>query len=325
MRNSFAQHDFPVSQKVYAWLLRAYPPAHRAEYGEAMAQLFRDQCRDAWREAGGWGLTKLWLRVLPDWVSTSIGERIAALNERKTMNDKLTNISRDRSAPSAIFISVAVAVFLITIIGATLMTFILPESFASTCRIKIEKDLPEVANGTNTANFYDPYFIQTQFEIINSQLVLSQVVATLNLNVEWGKKYFAGETLKTTESIEILRGRMVLAPVRNTTIIAITVYSDDRNEAALIANTVADSYINWRLESRKQLATERNSSGQNLSPPVLITDRAEPGRAPVKPNKPLNIFIGGVAGIFLGLMAGGAAALFAAKLGNRAPKNAAVA
>jgi hypothetical protein len=42
------QHpDFPVSEKIYRRLLRAYPKAHRAEYGPAMAQLFRDQCRDA--------------------------------------------------------------------------------------------------------------------------------------------------------------------------------------------------------------------------------------------------------------------------------------
>src|ERR1035441_8636210 len=77
-----------VSQKVYGWLLRAYPPAHREEYGPAMAQLFRDQGRDAWSESRGWGMIKLWLRVLPDLVNTSITERLAALNPRKSMSDK---------------------------------------------------------------------------------------------------------------------------------------------------------------------------------------------------------------------------------------------
>ena len=74
---------------------------------------------------------------------------------------------------------------------------------------------------------YDPYFIQTTFEIMRSQLVLSNVIATLHLNEEWGKKYFNGETLKTTETMEILKRRMQLAPVKNTKLISITVYSDD--------------------------------------------------------------------------------------------------
>ena len=146
--------DFPVSQKIYAWLLRAYPPRHRAEYGVAMAQLFRDQCRDAWRESGGLGLVKLWLRVLPDWASTSVRERLAALNERKTMNDKLAGLARDRSTPRAIFIRVAATVFLIILIIATAVTFILPESYASTCKIKVAKDQPGAPNATNPAEFF---------------------------------------------------------------------------------------------------------------------------------------------------------------------------
>jgi uncharacterized protein involved in exopolysaccharide biosynthesis len=56
---------------------------------------------------------------------------------------------------------------------------------------------------------------------------------------------------------------------------------------------------------------------------VQIVDRAEPGRAPVRPNKPLNIFIGVVAGGFLGLVAGAVSALVWFKFGNRGRKNAA--
>jgi capsular polysaccharide biosynthesis protein len=322
VKQNFNNRALAISQKIYERLLRAYPPAHREEYGPAMAQLFRDQCRDAWSEARGWGMTKLWLRVLPDLVSTSVREQLAALKERKTMNGKLASLTHDRTTPSSIFIRVAVAVFLITTIAATLITFILPESYASTCRIRVENDalnLPAKANSPSTA--YDPYFIQTEFEIIQSQLVLSNVIASVNLNVQWGKKYFRGETLKTTETMEILRGRMALAPVRNTKLIAITVYSDDRNEAAVIANAVADSYRNYRLTKYRADHPDLDPR-MPISSLVTIVDPAEPGRAPVKPNKTLNIIIGGVAGIFLGLMAGGAAALVAANLGNRAPKNA---
>ena len=155
--------------------------------------------------------------------------------------------------------AIIITVFLITAIIATAVTFILPESYASTCRIKVENDVNDAPGGnavTYSQSPYDPYFIQTTFEIMQSQLVLSNVIAAMNLNVEWGKKYFNGETLKTTETMEILKGRMSLAPVRNTKLIAITVFSDDKNEAAQLANTIADAYRIYRLQSRKDLASK---------------------------------------------------------------------
>jgi len=155
--------------------------------------------------------------------------------------------------------AIIITVFLITAIIATAVTFILPESYASTCKIKVENDINDSPGGsapTAAQMTYDPYFIQTTFEIMNSSLVLSNVIGSLNLNVEWGKKYFNGETLKTTETLEILKTRMGLAPVRNTKLIAITVYSDDAKEAALLANTIADAYKNYRLDTRKQLTAK---------------------------------------------------------------------
>lgn len=85
--------------------------------------------------------------------------------------------------------AIIVTVFLITAIIATAVTFILPESYASTAKIKVEND-GGIINGINspaaTAMPYDPYFIQTTFEIMQSQLVLSNVIAAMNLNVECG-------------------------------------------------------------------------------------------------------------------------------------------
>jgi len=91
--------------------------------------------------------------------------------------------------------------------------------------------------------------MQTTFEIMKSQMVLSNVIASMNLNEAWGKKYYNGETLKTTETMEILKGRMGLAPVRNTKMITITVYSDDKKEAADLANNIAQAYQNYRVKT----------------------------------------------------------------------------
>jgi len=155
--------------------------------------------------------------------------------------------------------AIIITVFLITAIIATAVTFILPESYASTCKIKVENDVNDSAGGyapTPSQTTYDPYFIQTTFEIMSSSLVLSNVINTLNLNVEWGKKYFNGETLKTTETMGILKARMSLAPVRSTKLISITVYSDDPKEAALLANTIAEAYKNYRLDTRRETTSK---------------------------------------------------------------------
>jgi succinoglycan biosynthesis transport protein ExoP len=153
--------------------------------------------------------------------------------------------------------AIIITVFLITAIIATAVTFILPESYASTAKIKVEND-GGIINGFGQAAAqnqpYDPYFIQTTFEIMQSQLVLSNVIAAMDLNVKWGQKYFNGEVLKTTETMEILKGRMSLAPVRNTKLIAITVYSDDKKEAADLANQIAAAYQNYRVQNNQNTA-----------------------------------------------------------------------
>lgn len=154
--------------------------------------------------------------------------------------------------------AIIITVFLITAIIATAVTFVLPESYASTTRIKVENDVTDIPGMNSTTpvyNGFDPYFIQTTFEIMHSELVLSNVIAKLDLNNAWGKKYFNGETLKTTETMEILKQRMQLAPVKNTKLISITVYSDDKNEAANLANAIAEAYKDYRFESRRELAT----------------------------------------------------------------------
>jgi uncharacterized protein involved in exopolysaccharide biosynthesis len=102
--------------------------------------------------------------------------------------------------------------------------------------------------------FPDPSFIQTTFEIMESEVVLSNVIASLDLNEKWGKKYNHGEPLETSETISILKHRMVLNPVRNTKLITLTVYSDDPKEAAQIANAVVASYrANRRVHSEQVL------------------------------------------------------------------------
>ena len=152
--------------------------------------------------------------------------------------------------------TVILAVFLLVVITATLVTFILPESFSSTARIKIERDQSDIAGMSERGGIpgYDPYFIQTEFELIQSEVILGKVIEELDLNREWGKKYANNERLRTTETITLLKGRIDLRPVRNTSLIEIRVYSEKAEEAAKIANALADAYTAHRQEVRARLS-----------------------------------------------------------------------
>jgi uncharacterized protein involved in exopolysaccharide biosynthesis len=225
-----------------------------------MAQLFRDQSRDAWQESRHWGLAKLWLHVLPDLARASLLEQLSNLNPRKTMANKIDDLFRVPS-PMVTFFGVAIIVFLLTLSASIVITFLLPESYSSTTRIKLDWDGDQVVDNLVSV-FPDPSFIQTTFEIMESEVVLSNVIASLDLNEKWGKKFNHGEPLKTSETISILKHRMVLNPVRNTKLITITVYSDDPKEAAQIANAVVASYRAYRIRVHSEQVLQNATAPQ---------------------------------------------------------------
>ena len=99
--------------------------------------------------------------------------------------------------------TVILAVFLLVVITATLVTFILPESFSSSAKIRIDRDVSDVPGlaDRQVGGGYDPYFIQTEFEVIQSEIILGKVVNDLDLRKVWGAKYSGGTDLKMPEAI----------------------------------------------------------------------------------------------------------------------------
>lgn len=127
-----------------------------------------------------------------------------------------------------------------------------PTEYKATVQIKIEPDLISDGSGYIT---YDPYFMETEFKAMGSKEVLGNVIETLNLNGEWGKRYGGGGTLETDETIKLLRQRMELAPVQNSKLVDISVWDENPDEAARIANAIADAYRKYHLEQhREQMA-----------------------------------------------------------------------
>jgi len=152
--------------------------------------------------------------------------------------------------------TVILAVFLLVVITATLVTFVLPKHYLSKASIKVDRPGADITEftGRNMSGVYDPYFIQTEFEAIKSETVLTNVVMRpdLDLTKKWGVKYNNGERLKTPDALDLLRARLDLRPVRNTMFIEIGVIMDKPDEAAAIANAVAEAYQAHRLEEIKR-------------------------------------------------------------------------
>src|SRR6185369_8843910 len=151
--------------------------------------------------------------------------------------------------------TVILAVFLLVVLTTTAVTFILPETYMSTARIEVGKDTPDIGSiiGNQAPQAYDPYFIQTEFEKIKSQKVLNQVIKDLNLREVWAKRY-GTETLRESEAYKILVGQIDLRQSRNTSLIEIRAFSDVKQEAADIANKIAEVYRAKRTEKRMELS-----------------------------------------------------------------------
>ncbi|MCK4564359.1 MAG: polysaccharide biosynthesis tyrosine autokinase, partial [Verrucomicrobia bacterium] len=136
----------------------------------------------------------------------------------------------------------------LVVITGTVYTLMLPNIFAASARILVSDDAPEIDPFSTQQSYYstyNPYFLRTQFEILQSKPMLNEVINRLNLRKEWGK---GGETLPLDVSHKILKNSISVFQQRDTSLIYISVKRDDPNEAAKIANELAEVYRDSRLD-----------------------------------------------------------------------------
>jgi uncharacterized protein involved in exopolysaccharide biosynthesis len=154
--------------------------------------------------------------------------------------------------------TVILAVFLLVVITATVVTLMYPESFVGTAQITVEQehpDIPSMEGGPPAGQGYDPYFLQTEFKVIQSHAVLSNVIAALDLKNTWGKKYNSPQPLKDSDCETLILRNLELQPIRNTKVIEIKAYSESAEEAAKMANQIADSYRQYRADVYDDIKT----------------------------------------------------------------------
>lgn len=138
--------------------------------------------------------------------------------------------------------------------------------YAADARVRVERDQTDIAGfevPKPATGYYDPYFIQTEFELIKSDAVLDKVVKDLNLDQAWSKKAGPGKALTRAETVKLLKQKLELSPVRNTELIDIKVSDGNAQEAAEIANTIAQEYAAYTAgKQRRELAAKEESTLQ---------------------------------------------------------------
>ena len=150
-------------------------------------------------------------------------------------------------------IATILLVFLLTAITTTVVTFLIPPTYMSLSRIAVEKDTSDIAplmGAQSSQSSFDPYFISTEFEKIQSQIVLDAVVETCELREEW-KDDNGGESLSELRARKLLEKVIDVSQYRNTSIIELRAYDGDENLAREIAQALAEEYKKYRSNLQK--------------------------------------------------------------------------
>jgi polysaccharide biosynthesis transport protein len=146
-----------------------------------------------------------------------------------------------------------ILVFLGVVISVGVATYLAPRQYKSFVTIEVQEDMTPIhmlEHQTEARAIDDPKFSQTQFQIISRKGVLYPVIDRLNLQAKWARD---GKTLPTEAAYNKLRAMLNLEGIRNTNLIQINVYSPDPQEAALLANTIANVYMDQRIADEEAI------------------------------------------------------------------------
>jgi capsular exopolysaccharide synthesis family protein len=146
------------------------------------------------------------------------------------------------------------------VLATTLVvTAFLPRWYLATTKVKVEKPEGEVKlfqAASNTA--YDPYFLQDQFKIMQSEKILYPVIDRLGLNTRLAAYVGApGGTLTSDLTYQYMVNKMLrVESQRSSSLIEINVYAQDPVLAADIANEIAHVYSDDRIAVATAQQTE---------------------------------------------------------------------
>jgi len=167
------------------------------------------------------------------------------------------------------------------------VTFSLPRIYYANTRILAERGQPVMqAREASVDGGAHTIFQMDQVEFLRSQKIGYEVVDKEQLVAKWAIS--GPEAAAKEQAFQILRGRLNVQPLRNSSIIEVGFYSTDPVEAADLANATTAVY-------------RESITGEPHRYRVTIIDQARPPTAPCKPNVLLYLGIASVVAVTLAL------------------------
>ncbi len=188
------------------------------------------------------------------------------------MSDAPWSARLPRMSPARAFAAVFLAIFLLIFLGSVAVTFTLPESYTAVARVIASQ--------------------AAQLQLLQSAELLTAVSHQLKLPETLAARYGEDKPWDDKRVEDVLRRSIQVRPVSGTDVINIRADSRSPEEAAQLANEIA-------------------AQAQHGSASIRLIDKAIPPLRPSRPNKPLNLALGAVVGLVLGIMAGGVGAKLA--------------
>jgi capsular exopolysaccharide synthesis family protein len=147
----------------------------------------------------------------------------------------------------------------LSMIVATVIAFVYtyrqPKIYEATCQVIIETMAPQVLPGSKdvvelgTGSFWaNKEFYETQYRIIQSTTVGQRTAEKLGLQYDSDYARTMGPGRDLTDLGRAVAGQVSVKPLKDSRLALITVTDRKPQRAALIANTVADTYIEYNLD-----------------------------------------------------------------------------
>ena len=156
---------------------------------------------------------------------------------------------------------IIIAVTLLVVLTGILVTYSMPKVYRASCIIGVQQEAPDVELWSRTATGYDPFYMRTMFEIIQSRPIIEETIRKSGLDRKLAGSYGWSKGEAFDKTVKLLSRGMKVQQYRDTNLIEIQIYLAEpkataHEEAARAANMVADVFRDQRiLVSREE--TER--------------------------------------------------------------------
>lgn len=153
--------------------------------------------------------------------------------------------------------AIILTVFFLVVATVAVVTYFLTPMYEGTTGMKVDKDTPDMTAfmgfGMQQQPF-DPYFFNTEFEVLKSREILERVIIKLKLDAVFAKRLKLPE-LPVQQAYDLLSRNIEVKQRKNTSIIEITAFDPEKELARNIADEVATVYERYREELRAKRLT----------------------------------------------------------------------